>query len=271
VLRPRPHPLLRSLWPLALIGLACPPAAETEAGCDCRPFEDCSDGDCVAKVCADEVECPVGSHCVNQRCQLEGCQDDADCPGGRCVEGGCYAYQCLEDAIRDCSTYCGAGEETCVGGVWRGCTAPQPRYESCGSDGGVVEDAAPQLDAAEPDVACAGQLCTSTGGLCVAGDLVAQCGVDGESCYSCEGSEPCIVYSCLAGGGCGEEDEQNGTLCGAGMECYNGDCCVDTLHDDCGSTCACNCGDFGSGYTACDGSCNLIFNGNCTQICVNVC
>ena len=44
---------------------------------------------------------------------------------------------CLEDqegATRDCATACGSGQETCQGGMWSGCTAPQPTPERCDGD-----------------------------------------------------------------------------------------------------------------------------------------
>ncbi len=43
-----------------------------------------------------------------------------------------------EDLTRSCSTICGDGTETCVGGSWTGCTAPAPSAEVC--DGLLDED-----------------------------------------------------------------------------------------------------------------------------------
>ncbi len=38
---------------------------------------------------------------------------------------------CSESTTRPCSTACGSGIETCMSGMFRGCTAPMPRAEVC--------------------------------------------------------------------------------------------------------------------------------------------
>lgn len=52
---------------------------------------------------------------------LAGCGARTGLPapdGESCADAG---------ATRACETICGTGEETCSGGVWKGCTAPRPR------------------------------------------------------------------------------------------------------------------------------------------------
>jgi uncharacterized protein (TIGR03382 family) len=49
-----------------------------------------------------------------------------------------------EDIIRECSTICGTGYETCGEGKFTGCDAPQPRPEICGD--GVDNDCDGQID-----------------------------------------------------------------------------------------------------------------------------
>ena len=58
---------------------------------------------------------------------------DNDCDG-----------QIDEEIIRECSTICGTGYETCNGGKFLGCDAPQPRPEICGD--GVDNDCDGEID-----------------------------------------------------------------------------------------------------------------------------
>lgn len=90
-------------------------------------------------------------------CGPVACRDDGDCSGGRCVEGGCYPWQCSDGDQRACSTICGVGAESCVNGVWRGCDAPAPSGDVCPApDGGPGEDGGAVRDGGTPDGGVAG-------------------------------------------------------------------------------------------------------------------
>jgi hypothetical protein len=55
-----------------------------------------------------------------------GCDgSDKDCDGAPDPACGC-----LEGSMQGCSTVCGSGTETCVGGSWVNCTAPQPNPDA---------------------------------------------------------------------------------------------------------------------------------------------
>src|SRR5262249_39352410 len=60
---------------------------------------------------------------------------DADCDGA--VDTGC---PCTEGSTQPCSTPCGDGMQTCVGGAWTMCDAPQPNPDnSCPCMDGAVQ------------------------------------------------------------------------------------------------------------------------------------
>lgn len=64
---------------------------------------------------------------------------DEICDG---VDNDCDG-QVDEDLRRDCSTGCGAGEETCIDGNWQGCTAPAAG--TCDGDDGDAEPMTPAI------------------------------------------------------------------------------------------------------------------------------
>ncbi len=79
--------------------------------------------------------------------------EDNDCDG-----------QVDEDLVRDCSTACGAGTETCHAGAWAGCDAPQPQDETCDGDDNDCDGEVDEADnMCESGDVCMGGECQPNG------------------------------------------------------------------------------------------------------------
>ena len=116
----------------------CPALPDACGDLQCTDETDCPSSDCALRLCTGEclelaVEdaCDPGEECVPG----VGCSGEMDA-GMRDagVDGGIDAgMSCVETSTRPCGTVgvC-AGEETCVGGEWTGCTAGTAReYDVC--------------------------------------------------------------------------------------------------------------------------------------------
>ncbi len=96
-----------------------------DEGCDCSPGE--------TRTCGSDVgACRQGE----QRCDADG-EWEQDCAGGvgpqpEVCDGEDNDCDGETDGMaRDCTSACGVGRETCVGGSWQGCEAPEPGVEEC--------------------------------------------------------------------------------------------------------------------------------------------
>ncbi len=75
---------------------------------DCKGYEQCEEGRCVALTCRDSLPCPSGAVCVETQCQPI-CQT-SDCPSGeRCLQNRCTAQECLDNTDCDDERICKQG------------------------------------------------------------------------------------------------------------------------------------------------------------------
>jgi uncharacterized protein (TIGR03382 family) len=130
-----------------------------------------------------------------------------------------------EALAQECTTACGAGTETCQGGVWVGCDAPAPASEVCD---GADNDCDGTTD---PGCACTAgteRPCgeTLTTGVCQPGTQT--CGANGQW-GGCEGSvgpgtEMCDGLDNDCDGSIDDADGEVGNLCDLGEVCVDGGC-----------------------------------------------
>ena len=132
---PAGYECVATTWPVSL-PLVCVPAGEAPCPCEswhlgyrtsCRAQNEW--GSCYADRACDE-RCPA-SPPTQEECN--GVDDDCD--------------GVTDDLVRECSTVCGAGEETCVEGGYLPCTAPPPLscfdYTTCATAELCVETCPP--------------------------------------------------------------------------------------------------------------------------------
>ena len=184
---------------------------------------------------------------------------------------------CPANTTNDCvnsTCVCGSTGGPCSGG--RNCVGTAP--------GGTCQCIANGL--------CGG-CCSSNN--CLAGNTIAACGTQGESCDTCTTSNPCRNPICNVLGNCAESNKADGTACPSG-KCSGGNCCTGCLQSGICFTTPDNahCGTSGVNCTTCSttnqcrsadcstGGCNisyrpngtictggLCYNGNCCTGCWN--
>ena len=101
---------MKALFALVLL-LGC--RAQTEVSCEsddgCPLGAACIGGECTTNFCTTSRDCPMETHCGEERACAAGCEADADCfPGFGCTDGACAEEACV-DTLTDCGW-----RETCV-------------------------------------------------------------------------------------------------------------------------------------------------------------
>jgi hypothetical protein len=195
--------VLLHLFFIGFFSYACSNAAPADCEPSCQEGSSCINGDCIFERCMQDADCGQTRRCIEQQCILIlECMSDDECPQGRCVEGKCFENECEEGARKSCMTACGTGEQECLGGVWRSCSAALPFKERCND---------------EIDNDCDGQT--------------------DEDCIQCEDNQ---IQMCESDCGTGEESCVDGiwTNCSAPQALNNGDCpCVNETTEMCDSMC----------------------------------
>ena len=172
---------------------------EPSASVECPGGYACKDASSCRTSCADDAQCAEGFICTNGACEPrrdDGAACDAasqcasdHCAGGVCCSGGDC---CVADEVCDDGNPC--TDDTCVSFA----CDHQPNAAPCGVP------------------ACDGNLrrgtATCSGGACQEGPVV----------EDCSGSDPCLVYGCVA-------DTCTVELAGADKPCGDGFCAGSTL------------------------------------------
>jgi len=231
------------------VGTGCihvPNVKQCDDGNECTVGEMCANGVCTG---GEEPACDDGNLCTDDSCDalvgcvyvdnlvpcddLNACTEQDACTAGICVPGevvicddknSCTSDSC--DPAQGCvfahlAGSCDDGDactqnDTCIDGI---CTPGDPTV--C-NDGNVCTD-----DSCEPDSGCVflsndggcddDDACTEgdhcQGGLCLPGDPVV-----------CDDGNTCTTDSCSPQNGCVYVPVADGTDCGGGKTCLNGDC-----------------------------------------------
>ena len=116
--------MIALLWWAGGCGSAeCGPDRES-----CPLGTSCEDGQCVTRLCASSLQCPLEYHCTRAGECASGCAVDDDCAVGRAcdTDGTCVETPCVDAAI-DCrfGQWCVSG--TCV-------DAGDPYCQACTTD-----------------------------------------------------------------------------------------------------------------------------------------
>lgn len=233
---------------------------------------DC-DGPCADAACS-AAECPLEAQttCVGgELLWLDGCGQphdiaDACVDENPCTLDGCSVGMCIHTALPS-GTSCGNGK-ICVSGqcqckpqATRACVDGDVRWvDGCGTPGALAdacddpnpcvvsgcEDGLCVYAAAPPETTCgpAGELCAGSTCGCAAEASAAcaggavywfdSCGNPGAVKEDCNDGDPCTADACLDGA-CHHTALPDGTLCGAGNVCTDGQCACEP---DAGLACA---------------------------------
>jgi len=226
--------------------------------CDlgCGLLERCVDGVCAPyPPCGGDGSCPDGEVCQRRMCLPAGGDLDGDgSPASEdCFEGDPAIFpgateRCndtdddCDDAVdelmpRACSTMCGSGTESCVGGVWAECTATVPVDESCN---GVDDDCDGSTDESLTracSTACGSGTETCSMGTfsgCTAREPTPETcnGVDDD----CDGTIDGMTRGCSTACGSGTETCTAGSFGGCTAPPVVTETC-NLVDDDCDSTC----------------------------------
>ena len=224
--------------------------ALNQAPCDdgdvCTIGDHCSLGECIA---SGSLTCDDSNACTDDSCAPEAgcsftpnvnpcddsnaCTEDDACSGGQCKPGKSASCDddnlCTDDYCDfeigclhvnnkvpcDDGDKCTANEE-CLEGT---CQAGVPVV--C-SDGELCTD-----DSCAPDVGCIftnNALVCDDGLACTDGDVCGDGACQAGGVTNCDDSKVCTDDSCEEPGGCLHTPVQDGTDCGGGKECQEGEC-----------------------------------------------
>ena len=231
-------------------GHACSDGLNCVAGqCECLSGKSslCK-GCCLAGNCK-QLSAQSASSCGSSGKACTTCSDANDCTQDNCSNGICknvtrpYLYGCKKNGV---SGKC-IGTSCCTGCISGGACRTGKNVDKCGKGGGTCKicytsnpckarscAAGSCTYPDRPDkYPCSGGRCfmgtCCTGCIdtknwkCISGSSSAACGTKGDNCQKCITSNPCKVPACILGV-CGTMNQVNGTSCGSGMKCLNGQC-----------------------------------------------